>query len=195
MASWYELQLAVLIEFFKCPDPPLKNHPGHKPDDDLGAGSSVAMGKTCAVPLNCVSAGSMWKVTHCKNHTTLELNGVQILCGNYPAVQRNAAVAKVLQTLFLHTQISHRHLYTPKTYSRPYWTVLDMQPRPHFFFSYNFLYHTTFLFFYGTTLDCMTFILFFSYISSVLLLVFSTLNLGNLQLKFSHQKPQNKNAL
>ena len=63
----------------------------------------------------------------------------------------------MLQTLFLHTQISCRHLYNPKMYSRPYWTVLDMQPRPHFFFSYDFLYHMTFLFFYGTTLDHMTF--------------------------------------
>ena len=94
MASWYEQQLAVLVEFFECPDPPPKNHPGHKPDDDSGAGSSVAMGKTCAVPLNHVSTGSMWKVTHCENHTTLELNGVQISHGNYPAVQQNAAVAK-----------------------------------------------------------------------------------------------------
>ena len=94
VASWYEQQLAALVEFFECPDPAPKNHPGHKPDDDSGVGSSVAMSKTRAVPLNCVSTGSMRKVTHCKNHTTLELNGVQISCGNYPAVQRNAAVVK-----------------------------------------------------------------------------------------------------
>ena len=94
VASWYEQQLAALVEFFEYPDPPPKNHPGHKPDDDSGAGSSVAMGKTCAVPLNCVNTGLMWKVTHCKNHTTLELNGVQIPRGNYPAVQQNAAVMK-----------------------------------------------------------------------------------------------------
>lgn len=81
VASWYEQLLAALVAFFECPDPPPKNHPG-KPDDDSGAGSTVTMGKTRAVPLNRVSAGSMRKVTHCENCTALELNGVQIPRGN-----------------------------------------------------------------------------------------------------------------
>ena len=40
-------------------------------------------------------------------------------------------------------QIPCRHLHNFKTYSRPYWTVLDTQHRPHFIFSYDFsiLYH------------------------------------------------------
>jgi len=45
VASWYEQQLAALVEFFACPDPPPKNHPGHKPDDDdSGAGGSIDTG-------------------------------------------------------------------------------------------------------------------------------------------------------
>ena len=50
-ASSYEQQLATLMEFFKYPDPPTENHLGQKPDDNLGAGSGVAMNTACAAPL------------------------------------------------------------------------------------------------------------------------------------------------
>ena len=44
LATLYERQLAKLLEFFICPDPPPR-HSGCKPDDDSGGGSSVAVGK------------------------------------------------------------------------------------------------------------------------------------------------------
>jgi len=54
------------------------------------------MNKTHTVPSKCVCAESTHEkaAAYCNNHTMLEVNGIQVPCGTYPAVQQNAAVAK-----------------------------------------------------------------------------------------------------
>jgi hypothetical protein len=97
VADWYEGQLMGLLGSFLCPDPPPR-HSGRKPDDGSGGGSSAATGKTRAEAL-CKCDSFVHKGPICvpsERETNLELHGVQVPRGTYPAIQRNAAVTKDL---------------------------------------------------------------------------------------------------
>ena len=108
--------------------------------------------------------------------------------------QRKATFDICYKLFFLrYTDYMNRHLHIPKTQSRPFWTVLDMQPRPHFYIFYilrtmhcglrtaDYALRTMH---YGLrTADCAYCGLHFpQYKQYGFSLVFGSLNLGNLQL-------------
>ena len=98
VADWYEGQLIRKLEFFICPDSPPMNKSDYTPDDDTGGSSAQAddshMGTPCRNSANKTLARKTSMETHQWNGRNLQINGIQIPRGVYPAVQRNTAVTK-----------------------------------------------------------------------------------------------------
>ena len=98
VADWYESQLLGQLDFFVCPDLPPINKSGYEPDDDAG-GSGIHADDSrtvlpCRYSTNNVLARKPDLETDQWNGRNLQVNGIQVPRGVYPAVQRNAAVTK-----------------------------------------------------------------------------------------------------
>ena len=100
VADWYEGQLIQSLEFFVNPDPPPLSKSGRKPDDDAGGSSVHADDSRTELPCRYSKNNALARKTSPEtdqwNGRNLHIHGVQIPRGVYPAIQRNAAVAKDL---------------------------------------------------------------------------------------------------